>query len=60
MEISVEFKGAYEDKVLTCQDCGGEFIFATGEQRFFARKELAPPKRCPDCRKKRRELMDKA
>ena len=29
----------YEDKTLTCQDCGEEFVFTAGEQEFYAEKE---------------------
>jgi hypothetical protein len=28
----------YEDKTLTCKDCGAEFIFTAGEQEFYAEK----------------------
>ena len=44
-----------EDKTLTCV-CGEEFIFTAGEQKFYEEKGFTPPKRCPDCRaKKKRE-----
>jgi CxxC-x17-CxxC domain-containing protein len=39
---------------LTCQECGQEFPFSSGEQKFFEEKGFEPPKRCPDCRKKRK------
>lgn len=43
------------DKLLTCTDCGNEFIFGEEEQKFFAEKGLHnTPKRCPGCRKERR------
>ena len=28
----------YEDKTLTCCDCGNEFIFSASEQEFYAEK----------------------
>ena len=28
----------YEDKTLTCKDCGNEFVFTAGEQEFYAQK----------------------
>ena len=28
----------YEDKTLTCRDCGNEFVFSASEQEFFAQK----------------------
>ncbi|WP_297157641.1 zinc-ribbon domain containing protein, partial [Thermogemmatispora sp.] len=45
----------YQDRVLTCRDCGQDFVFSAGEQAFFASKGLTnPPARCPDCRAARR------
>ncbi len=45
----------YQDRILTCRDCGQEFTFTAGEQEFFASKGLTnAPSRCPDCRKARR------
>lgn len=42
----------YEDKSLTCVECGAEFTFSAGEQEFFEQRGLnAPPKRCAACRK---------
>lgn len=41
----------YQDKILTCKDCGREFIWTAGEQEFFAEKGFAnEPKRCKACR----------
>ena len=41
----------YEDRTLTCRDCGEEFIFSAGEQAFYASKSLVnDPQRCPSCR----------
>ena len=41
----------YDDRTLTCRDCGDSFIFSGGEQRFFAEKGLQNiPQRCPSCR----------
>ena len=45
---------ATSDELLTCADCSGPFTFSVGEQTFFAQNSLKPPKRCPDCRKKRK------
>ncbi|MBQ7784571.1 MAG: zinc-ribbon domain-containing protein, partial [Clostridia bacterium] len=28
----------YQDKTLTCRDCGQEFVFTAGEQEFYAEK----------------------
>jgi CxxC-x17-CxxC domain-containing protein len=44
-----------EDKILTCKDCGSEFIFSEREQLFFAEKGFAnQPQRCRECRQARR------
>lgn len=45
----------YTDKVLTCADCGVDFVFSASEQQFFAQKGFASePKRCSSCRAQRR------
>ena len=43
-----------KDKRLKCIDCGTCFIFSVGEQRYFLSKSLSEPKRCPQCRLKRK------
>ena len=41
----------YEDKTITCKDCGAEFTFTAGEQEFYAEKGFAnEPQRCKPCR----------
>ncbi len=46
---------AYQDKSLTCRDCGAEFQFSGGEQEFYASKGLMnEPSRCPTCRATRK------
>lgn len=40
-----------------CCDCPKEFIFTAGEQKFFKEKDLKPPKRCYDCRQKRKREL---
>lgn len=42
------------DKSIICKDCGKEFIFAVGEQKFYESKGLAAPVRCKECRQKRK------
>jgi hypothetical protein len=46
------------DKILKCIQCGAEFIFTAGEQNFFAERDLVPPKRCQECRAKRKTTAD--
>jgi CxxC-x17-CxxC domain-containing protein len=44
----------FEDRLLMCTDCGGEFIFTAGEQLFFFDKQFKnDPKRCKPCKSKR-------
>ncbi|MHB8704106.1 MAG: zinc-ribbon domain containing protein [Candidatus Tyrphobacter sp.] len=44
-----------EDKILTCKDCGAEFVFSVREQEFFAERGFVnQPVRCRDCRQARR------
>jgi len=45
------------DKTLRCIGCGAEFIFSIGEQRYFASKGLSTPKRCPECRQRRKRNL---
>ena len=46
----------YQDETLICEDCGAEFVFTAGEQEFYAEKGLTnKPKRCQECRKKRKQ-----
>ncbi len=41
----------FEDRTLSCRDCGEDFLFSAGEQRFFSEKGLTnTPLRCPTCR----------
>ncbi len=45
----------YEDKNLTCKDCGNEFVFTAGEQEFYAEKGFVnEPQRCKPCRNTRK------
>ncbi len=45
----------FEDKTLTCADCGAEFTFSAQEQELFqSRGYTNLPKRCPSCRQARK------
>ena len=47
---------AYEDKTLTCKECGAEFIFTASEQEFYAEKGFEnEPSRCHPCRSHRKQ-----
>jgi hypothetical protein len=43
-----------EDITLMCSDCEEDFIFTAGEQEFFEEKGFDEPKRCKDCRDRRK------
>ncbi|MEN6411868.1 MAG: zinc-ribbon domain containing protein [Veillonellales bacterium] len=46
----------FEDKTLTCRDCGVDFIFSASEQEFYAEKGFTnEPGRCPECRAARKQ-----
>jgi len=46
---------AFEDKTLTCVECGEEFTFSATDQEFHAGRGYQEPKRCPTCRQARRD-----
>jgi CxxC-x17-CxxC domain-containing protein len=48
----------FQDKVLTCIDCGADFVFTAGEQLFFFDKQFKnQPKRCKTCKSKRVSVL---
>ena len=44
----------YNDKTLTCADCGQEFTFTASEQDFYAQRGFTEPRRCASCRASRK------
>jgi CxxC-x17-CxxC domain-containing protein len=49
----------FQDKVLTCIDCGTDFVFTAGEQLFFRDKQFKnEPKRCKNCKSKRVSVLN--
>ena len=49
----------YTDKSINCIDCGAPFIFSANEQEFYAQKGFSnEPKRCKNCRDKRKTTRD--
>lgn len=50
----------YTDKIITCRECGKEFVFTAGEQEFYAEHGLdSEPVRCRGCRSLRRHSSAK-
>jgi CxxC-x17-CxxC domain-containing protein len=51
----------FQDKLLTCIDCGTGFVFTAGEQLFFYDKQFKnAPKRCKACKTKRVSILSAA
>lgn len=48
----------FEDKFLFCIACGREFPFEASEQYFFHERGYQDPKRCPECRAKKRARLN--
>ena len=45
----------YEDMNIECADCGTEFVHSAQDQERYAERGFEhPPKRCRDCREKRK------
>jgi CxxC-x17-CxxC domain-containing protein len=46
---------SFENKTLSCADCGAAFDFTAEEQEFYQSKGYTnEPKRCPSCRQARK------
>src|SRR4051812_218405 len=46
----------FQDRTLTCRDCGQPFVFTSGEQEFYQSRGLTnDPTRCPECRQARKQ-----
>ncbi len=49
-----------KDKTIKCRDCGQEFVFTVGEQKFYEEKGFTnEPSRCKECRDKRKAERNK-
>jgi hypothetical protein len=46
----------FQDKELTCSDCGGKFLHSAKDQEFFAEKGFSEPKRCKSCRQAKKAV----
>ena len=54
------FVFVYNDKTLTCADCGQQFVFTASEQDFYAQRGFTEPRRCPSCRASRKAARQTA
>jgi CxxC-x17-CxxC domain-containing protein len=50
----------YTDRILTCADCGIEFVFSASDQQFYAERQFSEPRRCPSCRALRKAQRNEA
>ena len=48
-----------KDKIIICRNCGNEFTFTVGEQKFYEEKGFTAPVRCKECRDKRKAEREK-
>ena len=54
--LKEEVTMSFENKSMTCSDCGATFTFTAGEQEFYASKDFTnQPKHCVRCRRARKE-----
>jgi hypothetical protein len=53
--VALTHRGITMNQAMTliCVQCGREFEFSSVEQIEFSAKGFDPPKRCPDCRRKK-------
>lgn len=61
VEISVHSSKApeYKNRTIECCDCGRQFYFTTGEQRYYASHQYQPPKRCKACRQRNKIMKER-
>ena len=45
--------------LIKCKNCGSNFIFTEGEQKFYASKGFNVPSKRPNCRKVKKEISNK-
>ena len=44
---------------IKCKICGQDFEWSEGEQAFYKDRNLDPPKRCKDCRVRKKQEVKK-
>jgi hypothetical protein len=43
-----------QDQTIACKDCRTDFVFSAGEAAFYADKGFQTPRRCKECRAKKK------
>ena|SRR5262252_4584473 len=57
-EVGPETESDFEDRAITCVDCGEAFTWTVGEQVFFHDKGLKnEPKRCKPCKQAKNDRL---
>jgi CxxC-x17-CxxC domain-containing protein len=57
-EVGTEQTSDFQDRPITCVDCGEEFVWTVGEQVFFHDKGLKnEPKRCKPCKQAKNDRL---
>ena len=46
------------DQILDCIDCKNQFEHTERDQEFYAERKFTPPKRCRNCRMKKKARME--
>lgn len=46
-----------ENVTVVCKDCGTEFVIEAKEQEWYKEQGFELPKRCPSCRKARKQAQ---
>jgi Probable zinc-ribbon domain len=54
MEQKIEVPN-FKTMILTCRECGTDFLITESEQLFMWRKGLSTPTHCQECRNTRRQ-----
>jgi len=54
MESNIREPPNFKTQLLKCKDCGFDWLLTEQEQLSYYRKNLAMPKRCPECRQTRK------
>jgi len=57
MESNIRETPNFKTMILVCKDCGCDWQLTDQEQLSFFRKNLAMPKRCPECRQAKRKNL---
>ena len=56
-EKTTSKKAKNKTKAIECCECRRRFEFTGGEQHYYEKHNLLEPKRCPECRKQRKEMF---